>query len=144
MSDTSPHLPDAPDVTAPFTDLLGVEFVELTPSRVVATLVVQAKHTQPYGIVHGGVYCTLAETVASIGAVLALGGDGAGAVGQSNQTDFLKATRVGATVRATASPVHVGRSVQLWGIDITDEQGRLCAQSRVRMFNIAPAAVIKD
>lgn len=136
--------PDLPDITMPFTDLLGVEFAELTASRVVATLEVHAKHTQPYGLVHGGVYCTLAETVASIGAVLALGDVQAGAVGQSNQTDFLGATRVGATLTATATPVHVGRSVQLWGIDITDEQGRLCAQSRVRMFNIPAAAVTKD
>lgn len=141
MSD--PH-PDVPDVTAPFTDLLGVEFTELTPTRVSASLQVQTIHTQPYGIVHGGVYCTLAETVASIGAVLALGDERAGAVGQSNQTDFLRATSVGATLTATATPVHVGRSVQLWGINITDDDGRLCAQSRVRMFNIPAAAVTKD
>lgn len=131
------------DVTSAFTDLLGVMFGDLLPDRVVATLVVEPKHTQPYGIVHGGVYCTLAETVASIGGVIARGSDGAGAIGQSNQTDFLKATRVGSTLTATATPVHVGRSVQLWSIDITDEAGRLCAQSRVRLFNTDVDAVAR-
>ena len=140
MSDAHP---DLPDVTSPFTDMLGVTFTELTPARVVATLEVGTEHTQPYGIVHGGVYCTLAETVASIGGVLALGTPDAGAVGQSNQTDFLRATRVGATLTATAIPVHVGRSVQLWGIDITDHEGRLCAQARVRLFNVTASGVTK-
>jgi uncharacterized protein (TIGR00369 family) len=61
-------------------------------------------------------------------------------VGQSNQTDFLRATREG-TLTATATPVHVGRSVQLWAVDITDDDGRLCAQSRVRLFNLPVEAV---
>ncbi|HUG86417.1 MAG TPA: PaaI family thioesterase [Euzebya sp.] len=134
----APH--DLPDVTAPFTDLLGVAYTELTPTRVVATLAVTDKLKQPYGIVHGGVYCTLAESVASVGAVIARGGQGA--VGQSNQTDFLRATR-GGVLTATATPVHVGRSVQLWGVDITDEEGHLCAQARVRLFNIPAEAVTK-
>jgi 1,4-dihydroxy-2-naphthoyl-CoA hydrolase len=127
------------DVTAQFTDLLGIELGEMTPTRVVATMAVGDQHKQPYGIVHGGVYCSLAETVASIGGVVALHAKGApegsGAVGQSNQTDFLRATREG-TLTATATPIHVGRSVQLWAVDITDQTGALCAQSRVRLFNV--------
>ncbi|CAN5281932.1 PaaI family thioesterase [soil metagenome] len=126
----------------PFDQLLGLEFVEATAQRVVAHIEVAPKHTQPYGIVHGGVYCSMAETVASFGAVLAIGAEGAGAVGQSNHTDFLRATRSG-TLTATATPVHVGRSVQLWAVEITDDEGRLCAQSKVRMFNIAAGTVDK-
>lgn len=139
----SDHSDQPLDVTAAFTDLLGIHFGDLLPDRVVATLLVEVKHTQPYGIVHGGVYCTLAETVASIGGVIARGSDGAGAVGQSNQTDFLRAARVGATLTAVATPVHVGRSVQLWGVDIRDESGVLCAQSRVRLFNLSVDSVVR-
>lgn len=128
------------DAGAPFTDLLGMAYTELTATRVVATLEVTDKLKQPYGIVHGGVYCSMAESVASVGGVIAQGGRGA--VGQSNQTDFLKATRDG-VLTATATPVHVGRSVQLWAVDITDDDGALCAQSRVRLFNLPVEAVQK-
>jgi 1,4-dihydroxy-2-naphthoyl-CoA hydrolase len=122
---------------SPFDDLLALEFVELTPDRVVARLEVDpARHVQPYGIVHGGVYCAMAETTASLGAVLARGDEpGAGAVGQSNHTDFLRATRAG-TLTAAATPVHVGRQVQLWSVAITDDAGALVATSKVRMFNV--------
>lgn len=119
--------------------MLGLELVSARPERVEARLVVRADHQQPYGIVHGGVYASIAETVASVGAVVALqaktGQEDAGAVGQSNHTDFLKATRDG-VLRAVATPVHVGRSVQLWQIDITQEDGSLAARSTVRMFNV--------
>lgn len=135
----SDHVLSPADAGAPFTDLLGMTYTELTPTRVVAVLPVTDKLKQPYGIVHGGVYCTMAESAASVGGVIALEG-AQGAVGQSNQTDFLRATREG-TLTATATPVHVGRSVQLWAVDITDDEGRLCAQSRVRLFNLPVEAV---
>lgn len=119
-------------------DHLDMVFAETTTERVVITVDVTDHHLQPYGIVHGGLYCAMAETAASVGAamtVMAEDPDG-GAVGQSNHTDFLRATR-GGRLTATATPVHVGRSVQLWQVDITDDADRLVAQSKVRMFNIA-------
>lgn len=132
---TTLKLPSGPN----FPDLVGMQFEELSPERVVATVAVEAKHHQPYGLVHGGVYCTMAETVASVGAVLAIqdvtGSEETGAVGQSNHTDFLKATREG-TLTATATPVHVGRSVQLWQVDIAGEDDALVATSKVRLFNV--------
>ena len=122
---------------SPFDKLIDLKVIEASAHRVVARLEVDPdKHTQPYGIVHGGVYCAMAETAASIGAALALHDDGdSGAVGQSNHTDFLRATRSG-TLTAVAVPSHVGRSVQLWQVGITDGDGHLVAQSKVRMFNV--------
>lgn len=128
-------LPPGPN----FPELVGMHFEELTPERVVATVTVEAKHHQPYGLVHGGVYCTMAETVASVGAVLAIrqltGSEETGSVGQSNHTDFLRATREG-VLTATATPVHVGKSVQLWQVDVTRQDDALVAQSTVRLFNV--------
>lgn len=135
MVDLHADLADSP--IPPFDELLGLEFLEASAEKVVATLEVQDKHKQPYGLVHGGVYCSMAETVASFGAVLALGEQARGSVGQSNHTDFLRGTREG-TLTATATPLHVGRSVQLWNVDITDADGALAAQSKVRMFNLRP------
>jgi 1,4-dihydroxy-2-naphthoyl-CoA hydrolase len=130
-ADVRPTVPPSP-----FDTLIDLDIVEQSGERVTATLRVDPdKHIQPYGIVHGGVYCAMAETVASYGAAHALATPGAGAVGQSNHTDFLRATR-GGTLTATATPVHVGRSVQLWEVGITDDDGRLVAVSKVRLFNV--------
>ncbi|MEE8601256.1 PaaI family thioesterase [Euzebya tangerina] len=131
----------APEMNASrggFVEAMGMAFTLATRLKCVAQLEITEAHHQPYGIVHGGVYCAIAETVASIGGALAareLGGPDAGAVGQSNHTDFLRATRSG-TVTATATPVHLGRSVQLWNVDMADEEGQLVAQSKVRLFNV--------
>ncbi|MGI9015959.1 MAG: PaaI family thioesterase [Euzebya sp.] len=125
--------------TTGFDHHLGLELTQATPQRVVARLKVTDHVRQPYGLVHGGVYASMAETVASVGAVLAIreltGSPDSGSVGQSNHTDFLKAVRQG-TLTATATPVHTGRSVQLWQVDITDDEGAMAAQAKVRMFNV--------
>lgn len=117
-----------------FDALLGVEYVEVTPERVVLRMPVEDRLLQPYGLVHGGVYAALAESAASVGASVALSGEG-GAVGLSNHTDFLHAVR-GGDLTATATPLDVGRSTQLWLVDIVDEEGRLAASSRVRLYNL--------
>lgn len=122
----------------PFVDHIGMTFTLATRVKTVGVLDIDEMHHQPYGIVHGGVYCAMAETVASIGGALAarhLGEPDSGAVGQSNHTDFLKATRQG-RVTATATPIHIGRSVQLWNVDITNDSGAMVAQSKVRLFNV--------
>lgn len=123
----------------PFDELLGIEVVEMSPERVVAELVVTPELHQPYGILHGGALAALAETAASYGGALtALQGEGGGAVGVSNHTDFLVAVRDG-TLRAEATPLARGRSFQLWQVAITRADGRLVAHSKVRLFNL-PAA----
>lgn len=89
---------------------------------------------QPYGIVHGGVYCSLGETAASLAGALWLG-DGRSTAGVANHTNFLHATRSGELL-ATATPIHRGRLSQLWSVSIRDDAGREVARSEVRLANL--------
>jgi 1,4-dihydroxy-2-naphthoyl-CoA hydrolase len=119
--------------------LLGFEYTELSPDRVVVTWQLTPDHHQPFGITHGGVYCAVIESAASMGAACWLGDRGK-VVGVANQTDFLRAVGEG-RLTAVASPVHRGRSQQLWGVEITDDQQRLVARGQVRLQNLTtPAA----
>lgn len=119
---------------SPFDRLVGTRFVEVSGQRVVATVEVDPeRHIQPAGIVHGGVYTTVVETVASVGATVWLDGNGH-AVGVSNHTDFLRAIERG-TLRFEAVPLQQGRTLQLWQVDVTDGEGRRIAHGRVRLFN---------
>lgn len=110
-----------------------MEVIEATPERVVARVEIGERHQQPYGIVHGGVYCSIVEGVASYGAGQAALAKGIpGVVGVSNTTDFLRAHR-GGELRAEGVPVHVGRSQQLWEVRITAASGgALIARGQVR------------
>jgi uncharacterized protein (TIGR00369 family) len=117
---------------------LGFEHVELSGDRVVLRWEVTSRHHQPYGIVHGGVYCAAIESAASIGAALWFGERGK-VVGAANHTNFLRAVSTG-LLTATATPVHRGRSQQLWSVDVTDEDGRLVARGEVRLQNLTPDA----
>jgi len=127
-------LPDwyhAVDVTGlPVT--LGIEMLELTPTRVVATMPVDQRTRQPFGILHGGASVALAETVASFGAVTLIDRDRQVAVGQEINANHLRPKLEG-VVTATGVPVHVGRSSQVWSIEIRDEQGKLVCISRCTM-----------
>lgn len=120
-----------------FLKLLGLRLVSATASEVVAELEISPAHHQPMGIVHGGVYCALVETVCSIGAHLAASSRGRTAVGLDNQTSFLKATRRG-VLRATGKPLVVGSRTQLWQADICDDAGNLVATGRLRVACIEP------
>jgi 1,4-dihydroxy-2-naphthoyl-CoA hydrolase len=111
---------------------LGIELIELTPVRVVATMPVDERTRQPFGLLHGGASIALAETVASFGAVMRIDRDRYIAVGQEINGNHLRGVREG-TVTATAAPVHVGRSTQVWSIEITDEAGRLVCIARCTM-----------
>jgi 1,4-dihydroxy-2-naphthoyl-CoA hydrolase len=117
-----------------FDGLLGTEWVEVSGERVVAQLTVRPELHQPTGIVHGGVYATVVETTASVGASVYL--DGAGfAVGITNSTDFLRSVREG-VLTFTATPVQRGRTLQLWEVAVTDEQDRLVAHGKVKLMNM--------
>ncbi|NNH75803.1 PaaI family thioesterase [Nocardia uniformis] len=118
-----------------FTDLIGLKFTELTADRVAAEWVVTPQQFQPAGIVNGGVYCTVIETLASVAATAWLDGKGT-VVGVNNNTDFLRAVREG-KLRAEATPIHRGRSQQLWVVVITDERDRTVARGQVRLQNLA-------
>ncbi|WP_328348836.1 PaaI family thioesterase [Micromonospora sp. NBC_00421] len=114
--------------------LLGLTFDEASGDRVVIRWKVRPELHQPAGILHGGVYCTVVETVGSVGGTLWLGDRGS-VVGVSNQTDFLRAVREGELV-AVGTPVHRGRSQQLWQVEITDGEGRLVSRGQVRLQNL--------
>jgi 1,4-dihydroxy-2-naphthoyl-CoA hydrolase len=114
-----------------------VRVAEASGDRVVLTCPVTPDLHQPFGLVHGGVYATLAETAASVGGSLWLGDRGK-VVGVSNHADFLRAVRQG-ELRAEATPLSRGRTTQLWQVEIADEQGRLIAHAKVRLQNLSEA-----
>lgn len=127
-----------PDFAAAFDGELGLVFTELGPDGARAQLAVQPKLWQPTGIVHGGVYCSIVESLASVSAHLWLnrpGGAGGNVVGVNNNTDFLRAVSTG-TVYAVAAPVHRGRRQQLWTVTVTDSAERLVARGQVRLQNL--------
>lgn len=128
---------EMPDVTGGFVALLGLKFDEVSGDRVVIRWQVRPELHQPYGIQHGGVYCSVVETAASIGGALWLGDKGK-VVGVSNQTDFLRAVRDG-ELTAVGTPIHRGRSQQLWLVEITEEGGRLVSRGQVRLQNLTSA-----
>ena len=108
---------------------LGIEIVELTAERVVATMPVDDRTRQPYGLLHGGASIALAETVASLGAAGRVDRERFAVVGQEINGNHIRAVRNG-VVRAVGIPVHAGRTSQVWSIEIRDEAERLVCISR--------------
>lgn len=123
-----------------FDAVIGLEYTELSPDRIRARWTVTPTLHQPAGIQHGGVYCSVVESLASVGGTVWLG-DRGHVVGVNNNTDFLRATREG-TLTAEATPIHRGRTSQLWEVRITDEGDRLVAKGQVRLANITDTAKI--
>ena len=111
---------------------LGIEMLELSGERVVATMPVDERTRQPFGILHGGASIALAETVASFGATAAIDRDRYLAVGQEINGNHLR-PKMSGVVKAVGVPVHVGRTTQVWSIEIADEEGRLVCISRCTM-----------
>lgn len=126
-----------------FVSHTDIEITEQGPDRVLGRVALAPHHLQPYGIVHGGVYCTIVETLASTGAaVWAIERGMMGCVGVSNSTDFLRATREGVLL-GEASPIHRGRTQQIWQVIVTREgDGKVAARGQVRLQNIADQSVI--
>ena len=125
------------DITGDFVRHLGVEFGEVTGDRVTATWTAKPDLHQPYGIVHGGVHCSVIETLASVGAAIwaADQDPDAKVVGVNNNTDFYRAVREG-TLSSTATPLHRGRSQQVWLVETVDGDGRTVARGQVRLQNL--------
>jgi uncharacterized protein (TIGR00369 family) len=118
---------------------LGIEFLEVTAERVLARLEAGPQHHQPYGVLHGGVYCSIVEAVASYGAghrALSLGQKGV--LGVSNATDFFRSHSTG-ELRCEGRPLHSGRSAHVWEVDVTRaSDGKLVARGQVR-FHVLDA-----
>jgi 1,4-dihydroxy-2-naphthoyl-CoA hydrolase len=110
--------------------VLGFEPIEVGPEVARARTEVGQHHKQPYGIVHGGVYAALAETITSHATAEAVFGDGNIAMGMSNNTTFLRPISSG-TINAEARSRHRGRTSWVWDVEMSDDDGRLCALSRV-------------
>jgi 1,4-dihydroxy-2-naphthoyl-CoA hydrolase len=117
---------------------LGLHIEELTPTRVVAFVDIDERHQQGYGIVHGGVWASVVESVASHGAAVAaqeMTGNMA-VVGVANSTDFLRPHRTG-RVRATGTPILTGRTQQIWLVEIErEDDGKLVARGQLRVQNL--------
>lgn len=109
-------------------DLLGVEVVEASADRVVLRVAVGPKVHQPYGILHGGVSALLAEGAASFGGAISVAPDHI-VVGTELNCSHLRSMSEG-LLSATATPIRKGRTVQVWGIELTDERDRLIAVAR--------------
>jgi 1,4-dihydroxy-2-naphthoyl-CoA hydrolase len=111
-------------------DTLGIEYLGSDGERAEGRFEVTDRVLQPWGIVHGGAFAALAETVCSAATHEAVSGDGMAAMGQSNQASFLRPISSG-TVHAVATAKHRGRTTWVWDCELTDDDGRLC--SLVRM-----------
>lgn len=114
---------------------LGIEIAEAGPQRVVATMPIGPPVHQPFGYLHGGASVALAETVVSVGAYLAAP-EGHTAFGMEINANHLRPMREG-TLTATATPVYVGRTSQVWQAELRDERGRLVCISRCTLAIVA-------
>jgi uncharacterized protein (TIGR00369 family) len=121
----------------PFARAAGLRITHLAPDRVEGYVEVGPDQHQPAGLVHGGVWATVVETVGSFGAQAAVAPRGARVVGVHNSTDFVRAMRAG-RAEVVAEPLHQGRSQQLWEVRITDGDGSLVAVGRLRLQNLDP------
>ena len=113
-------------------DVLGFELLEASPERCRARFAVEKRVQQPLGLVHGGAYAALAESMVSATTHMAVEGDASFAVGQSNHTHFFRPATEG-DVHAEGTPIHRGRTSWVWDVRFTDDDGRLCAVSRVTL-----------
>jgi 1,4-dihydroxy-2-naphthoyl-CoA hydrolase len=116
----------------------GLEILEYGEEQVRAQVRVREHHKQPAGLVHGGLYAAIAESTASLATATAVMPDGDMAMGQSNSTSFLRPITQG-TVHALAHCLHRGRTTWVWDVEITDDDGRLCAITRMTVA-VRPAS----
>ncbi len=113
-------------------EFLGIAFVEVADNYLVARMPVDERTRQPIGIMHGGASCVLAETVGSTAANCCVDLDKAYCVGLDINTNHIRSIRSGWVV-ATAKPFHLGKTTQVWGIDIVNEQQQLISVNRLTM-----------
>ncbi|MDO9435606.1 hotdog fold thioesterase [Hydrogenophaga sp.] len=115
---------------------LGIEFLEVGPDFIRARVPVDKRTKQPYGLLHGGVSVVLAETLGSCGAAYSAP-EGHRAVGLDINANHLKGATAG-WVTGVTRPVHIGRTTQVWQIDLTNDAGELTCVSRITMAVLAP------
>jgi 1,4-dihydroxy-2-naphthoyl-CoA hydrolase len=113
-----------------FVEHIGIEWLELDPDGARARIKVEDHHLQPFGVVHGGVYAALGEAICSGATYDALREDGIVPLGQNNNTTFLRPIAEG-HVNALARVRQRGRTTWIWDVEMTDDEGRLCALCRM-------------
>jgi 1,4-dihydroxy-2-naphthoyl-CoA hydrolase len=113
-------------------DVLGFEILEAGTDGARGRFAVEPRVCQPFGLVHGGAYAAMAESITSATTHMVVAEDGNFAVGQSNSTTFLRPVTEG-TVHVAGRPLHRGRTTWVWDVDFTDDEGRLCATARVTL-----------
>ena len=126
------------DLTAAsaFVAAIAFDVAEADGSRVTGSVELGPDQHTPWGVVHGGVYCSVVESAASIGASLAVQERGQFAVGVNNNTDFLRPMTAG-RIDVVAEPVQQGRTLQLWQVLLTRaDDGKLVARGQVRLQNV--------
>ncbi len=111
-------------------ELIGIEYQDGGAEEVRARVEVTDDVRQPVGLVHGGVYAALAESICSAATWMAVRGDGMAAMGQANSATFLRPITEG-YVNAVARPRHRGRTTWVWDVEISDDEGRTCALVRM-------------
>jgi 1,4-dihydroxy-2-naphthoyl-CoA hydrolase len=120
---------------------LGMTFTRASADEVELEVPVRPELLQPYGLVHGGVYSSILESAASVGAALFAMRTGQSTVGLENTTSFLRAVRSGKLV-AVAKPLHRGRQTQVWEVEVRSDEGKLAATGRVRMLCLEAGAAV--
>jgi uncharacterized protein (TIGR00369 family) len=125
------------DLTAAsaFVAATGLELTEVTGTRVAGHIEVGPQHHTPWGVVHGGVYWTVVESAASVGASTAVADRGQFSVGVNNSSDFLRPMTAG-RLDVVAEPVQQGKTLQLWLMTLTRDDGKLVARGQVRLQNV--------
>ena len=113
-----------------FDNLYGLEILEIGDELATARVAVRDEIKQPMGLVHGGVFASIAEALTSLATAQGVYAEGSSAQGMSNNTSFLRPILEG-TVHARAMRRHKGRTTWIWDVEITDDAGRLCAVTRM-------------
>jgi 1,4-dihydroxy-2-naphthoyl-CoA hydrolase len=139
MPDNRATLEQLRQATKNLADALGIKITELTAQRVVATMPVDERTRQPFGILHGGASVALAETVASLGGTMNVDLERFVVVGVEINANHIRAKKEG-VVTGTGTPIHVGRSTQVWEIRIVDEEDRTICVSRCTLAVVPKGA----
>lgn len=125
-----------------FAEHLGIAIIEASRESVRAKVTLDGRHLQPMGIVHGGVYASVIESLASVGASIDAMSKGKHVVGLENHTSFVRAFRGGA-LDALATPLTRGGRSQLWEVALRNEQGELIARGTVRLLVLEADADVR-
>ena len=130
MATTMPTVEQLDAAMQGFDRLYGLKLLAVSDEEVRAQTAVRPELLQPAGLVHGGVYASIAESIASMATAMAVMPDGNMAMGLGNATSFLRPITAG-TIHATAKRVHRGSTTWVWDVQFTDDDGKLCAMTRM-------------